>query len=93
MSMLEELYYGNIHPAEKHIKKGGEYQKLNQQLMDTLDELMTMLNDEEKQLYEKAEDMAFNLKSISEKEYFIEGFCMGAQIMREIACFKSTNYV
>ncbi len=93
MSILEELYNGNLNPVEKHIKNGSKYQKLNKQLTESIDELMLLLNNEEKQLCEKIIDNVLELGCISEKERFIEGFRMGAQFMWEIIFFKSENYI
>ncbi len=93
MSALEELYNGNISPSEKFLKDGGEYKAINQKLTKYIDELMLHLNNEEKQLCEKIEDNIYKLSYISEKECFIEGFRLGAQIMWEILLYKSENYL
>lgn len=93
MSVLEDLYNGNINPSEKYIKNGSEYQMLNKQLMEAIDELMLLLNNEEKQRCEKIIDNILRLSCISEKEHFIEGLRIGAQMMWEIIHFKSENYI
>ncbi len=93
MSILEELYNGNINPLERYIKNGSEYQKLNNQLTECLDELMLLLDNRGKQLCEKIGDNIADLSCISEKECFIEGFCMGTQMMWEIMHFKSENFL
>ena len=92
MSILEELYDGNIRPFERYIKSDSEYQKLSNQLSEHLNTFMTLLNDKEKQLYEKIEAGFSDLNYISEKECFIEGFRIGVQIMWEVIHFKSKNY-
>lgn len=93
MTILEELYNGNIHPTEKHIKKGSTYQKINDQLAENLDKLMILLKDEEKCLFEKIEGDALQLGYISEKENFIDGSCLGAQMMLEIMSRKSEDFI
>lgn len=93
MCILEELYNGNINPSEKFLKDSGDYKKINQELNKHIDELMLHLNDEEKQLCKKIEDNIYKLDYISEKECFIEGFRLGAQIMREILEYESKNYI
>lgn len=45
MSMLEELFSGNICPAVNYAKKGGEYQRLISRLSDCVDRLLPLLND------------------------------------------------
>jgi len=93
MSILEELYNGNINPSEKYIKNGSAYQKLNKQLTEQIYELMTLLNNEEKLLFEKIGDNISALNYISEKERFIEGFRIGVHMMWEIIHFKSANFI
>lgn len=92
MTILEDLYYGNIQPWEKSIKKGSAYQKTDKQLSKYLDELMASLDQDQKTLCEKIADKICDLGDISEKERFMEGFCIGAQIMWEIVHFQSTNF-
>lgn len=53
MTILEELYNGNINPSSRFIKNDSEYQRVNHQLTEYLDKLMMSLDDDEKQLYEK----------------------------------------
>ncbi len=92
MSILEEFYYGNINPSSKFVKKGSEYQKLNKELIDISDKLTATLNDEEMQLYEKIEDIIYELEHISEKEYYIDGFCTATQLILDIMNFRSANF-
>ena len=92
MSILEELYNGNINPSEKYVKNGSAHQKLSKQLMEHIDELMALLNDGEKQLCEKIGDVVSELNYLSEKECFIEGFRTGAQIAWVIIHYESANY-
>ena len=92
MAILEELYNGNINPSDRYIKKGSDYQKINNQFTEYIDELMLSLNDKEKQLCDKIGDSMVSLCSIAEKECFIEGFCMGVKLTLEISNYKSTNF-
>lgn len=92
MTILEELYNGNVNPLARFIKDESEYQKLNHQVSEYIDKLMVSLNDEEKQLYEKIADGICGMGYISEKETFIEGFRLGAQMMLEVISYKSENF-
>lgn len=84
MSILEQLYDGNICPMEKCIKKDGEYYEINQRLASDIDKLMEQLNNGQKKLYEEIHESITKLSSISEKEIFIDGLRTGAQIVLEI---------
>ena len=67
MSVLDDLYNGNINPSGKYIKKNSEYQKLNIELMEIIDEFMLHLDEKEKQLCEAIEKHVYELCYISEK--------------------------
>ncbi|MBQ6819175.1 MAG: hypothetical protein IJP35_06175 [Clostridia bacterium] len=45
MSILDELYYGNIDPSARMIRKGSAYQKCNSELVDSIDKLKCLLDD------------------------------------------------
>lgn len=92
MSTLEDFYYGNINPSSKFVKKGSEYKKLNKELIEYTDKLTALLNDEEKELYKKIERINYELEHISEKEYYIDGFCTATQLIIDIMNFKSANF-
>lgn len=74
--------FGN--PIERYIKKGSEYYKLNSFITENEDKLFEKISKEEKVLYENILQSRFEQEGISERETFIEGFRLGAQIMLEI---------
>lgn len=84
MSILEELYNGNISPIERFIKDGSEYSKLFNSVNENEDRLFEHLSREQKALYESIAESKGMLEGISEKEIFIDGFRLGARIMLEI---------
>ena len=84
MTILEEIYSGNIVPAEKFVKKGGEYAELLNILAECSDKLAVKLDGTERTLWEKATQAERSIEAISDKESFIDGFCLGARIMLEI---------
>lgn len=88
----EELYNGNINPSCKFIKSGSEYQKLNSQLAELIDELDQALNNSEKHLLEKISDTLCRMTYISQKECYIDGFRSGAQLMLEITSSESDSF-
>ena len=65
---------------------------MNKELLKNIEELLPLLNSEEKQLYEKiCEDVA-KLNYMAEKDSFIEGFCIGVKVMNEVYTFKSESF-
>lgn len=93
MSILEELYNGNIDPSEKYMKKGGAYQETHCILTEQIDALSATLNDSQKELLQKIEDTEAELRYLSEKSRFMEGFCLGAQLQNEILRWENSPYV
>lgn len=93
MSILEELYHGNINPSELHIKKGSEYQKVSKQFAEKAEKLLVSLNKEEAALFESILDDHTSLSYISEKDRFAEGFRIGALLMWEIMNYESQNFI
>lgn len=84
MSILEELYNGNINPVERFVKKESEYQRISRDISKRQDSLYKTLTQEEREIYEDIFENNYKLEYISEKEGFIQGFRLGAKIMLEI---------
>lgn len=83
MSILEELWYGNIDPIEA-IGSGGSYYKELMGLMAKNREKITEKLDEEMQeVLETYDDNIREMDAISEKEAFIYGFRLGMQFAAE----------
>lgn len=93
MSILEDLFDGNINPAEKYIKKDSDCYKLNEQLNKYTDDLISSLTEEEKKLFEKIEDTIYNINRIYEKEFFAQGFRLGTQIIYEALNYESSDFI
>ena len=84
MSALEDLYFGNCHAFDKYIKKGSEYERLANTMMHLEEQLLQRLSAKDKEVYEQFFELRFSQELIAEKEMFIDGFRLGAQIALEI---------
>ncbi len=93
MSVLEELYNGNINPSEKFIKRGSEYHKLNVELIEQIEEFTKNLNEAQNKAYEEIIEKIYNLNAIIEHERFEDGFCLGAKLILEIIGYESKNLI
>ncbi len=71
MTTLANLYYGNIDPANKYIKRGSEYFKLLNLSVRNEDKLVPTLSKEQKVIFEKYKDCINEMTGIAEKEAFI----------------------
>ena len=83
MTTLENLYYGNIVPADKDIRRGSEYSKLLNLSVRNEEKLLPTLSKEQKVIFEKYKDCVIEMNSISEKEVFIQGVKLGIKIIAE----------
>ena len=92
MTTLENLYYGNIFPADKDIKRGSEYSKLINLSLRNEDKLVLTLSKEQKVIFEKYKDCITEMTSIAEKEAFIQGVKLGLKITAETFLTDSYNF-
>ena len=82
MATLEDLYYGNIVPADRGIK-GSEYAQLLHLAARNEEKLSATLTEEQKNLFEKYKDCTMDMCGIAEKEAFVEGVKLGIKIVVE----------
>ena len=92
MTTLENLYYGNIFPANKEIKYGSEYSKLLNLSVRNEEKLVPTLSKEQKVIFEKYKDCIIELTGIVEKEAFLQGIKLGIKITAESFLTDSQNF-
>ena len=83
MDTIKELYYGNIHPYEREIKKDSEIDRLAKLLLRHVTELRKTLNDSETELLGILKDAWSELTCLNECENFINGFRLGVRLTAE----------
>ncbi len=59
MTTLENLYYGNIVPSDKDVRRGGEYSKLLNLSVRNEEKLMPTLSKEQKVIFEKVQGLCY----------------------------------
>ena len=84
MTTLEDLYYGNISPHERYIKRGTRVDKLVKLICKNEEELNAGLTEKQKETFEKFKDCASELSCITEREAFSLGFILATRIMAEV---------
>ena len=89
MNILEALWFGNISPWERPFKKDSAYAELLALVIRHQDDLLSRLNDEEKEIFEKYSECSNEMHDLTEREAFVKGFTIGAQIV--IAVLTDTN--
>lgn len=84
MNIIEELWYGNISPCERDVKKDSEYAELLEQIVRQEEKLQKQLNGEEKEILEKFTECMGEMYGMAEREAFTRGFVFGARIIIEV---------
>ena len=83
-SILEELFYGNICPNTDGRSHDKETKQLMGYIADHHDNLLSTLNDQQKELLEKFDDCYNELTDINEREIFSYAFKLGMRIAIEV---------
>lgn len=84
MKILEELWYGNIEPAEYDITSCKEYQKIIQQMSKSEEELRSILTDEQRKVLDRHMDNVQRFMVVTECLLFQNSFKLGARMMLEV---------
>ena len=92
-SILEELFYGNICPNTDCRSRDKETKQLMGYIADHHDNLLSTLNDQQKEILEKFDDCYNELIDINEREIFTYAFKLGARIMLAVMYEPSENTI
>ena len=84
MNILEDLWFGNISPWEQLFKRDSAYAELLALVVRHQEDLLSRLNDEEKEIFEKFADCTTEMHDLNERETFVKGFTLGAKIIIEV---------
>lgn len=82
--MIRELWYGNINPSENFFSETPNEKRTRRNLEECTDKFEALLSKELMELFEKREDLAADMRSATETNIFIKGFCLGARMMIEV---------
>ena len=82
-NILEELWYGNIHPQEQSADHNREVKNLIGLMGKNRDKLSDTLTDEQKETLEKYDDCVNEMNGIIEREIFAYAFRLGGRLMLE----------
>ena len=83
-SILEELFYGNICPNTDCRSQDKETKQLMGYIADHHDNLLSTLNEQQKEILEKFDDCYNELIDINEREIFSYAFRLGARLMLSV---------
>ena len=84
MTTLEDLYYGNISPHERYIKRGTRVDKLVKLICKNEEELNSGLTEKQKETFEKFKDCQSEICDLTARQAFTDGFILATRIMVEV---------
>ena len=84
MSILEELWYGNIEPADYDASPSKEYKELLQLISRNEDKLLATMTDAQKELFSRYTDCVREYQTMAECLLFQNCFRLGARMMLEV---------
>ena len=91
MRLIEDLFYGNICPCEKHLTRGSEYLQLLNLAVKNEEKFSAILSPQQKEMFEKLKDCMTDMNNKLEKESFIDGFRLGVMLVAEAIYDKSAD--
>jgi hypothetical protein len=83
MTLLEDLWYGNIDPHEAILTGSKRYKHLLSLMARNRDELNETLTEKQSETLEKYDEAVNEMHSLAEVEAFSHGFRLGVRLMIE----------
>ena len=83
MTLLEDLWYGNVNPHEAILTENRRYKYLLSLMRRNRDELSQTLTDKQLETLEKYDEATNEMHSLADVEAFSFGFRLGIRLMIE----------
>ena len=84
MTLLEDLWYGNVNPHETILTENRRYKHLLSLMGRNREELSETLSDKQLETLEKYDEAMNEMHSVAEVEAFSCGFRIGVRLMIEV---------
>ena len=84
MLVLEQLWRGNISPADRFVKRGSEYQRISTAYCELIDKLLEGFQPEAKEQWEASEELRRQMTTTEQEDAFVCGFRLGARTMLDV---------
>ena len=81
MTVLEDLWYGNLHPVEEFLANNKEYKGLLRIVAKNREKLENSLSSEQAELFEKYYNATNEMNSVSETAAFKFGFNIATKLL------------
>ena len=91
MTVLEDLWYGNINPHETYLNGNCRFKHLLSLMGKNRDNLSDTFTEQQKEILAKYDDAVNEMHSLAEVEAFSYGFRLGVRLMMESVTRKVTS--
>lgn len=85
MNILEEMWYGNLDPAEYDACPDEEYKEVVRLISRNEEKLLATMTDAQKDLFSRYQDCVREYQAMAECMLFQNSFRLGVRIMIEVA--------
>ena len=91
MTILEDLWYGNINPHETFLIPNRQFKHLLSLMGKNRDKLSNTLTDQQKATLASYDDTVNEMHALAEQAAFRYGFALGVRLMMESASIQLTT--
>ena len=84
MNIIEDLYYGNISPCERDMKRGSRMDKLVKLICKNEESLMSTFTEQQKETFERFKDCQSEICDLTARRAFTDEFIPATRIMVEV---------
>ncbi|MBR7062375.1 MAG: hypothetical protein IKI42_05015 [Clostridia bacterium] len=91
MTILEDLWYGNINPHETFLIQNRQFKHLLSLMGKNRDKLSDTLTDQQKATLANYDDAINEMHSLAEQSAFQYGFSLGVRLMMESVSIQLTT--
>ena len=91
MTILEDLWYGNINPHETFLIQNRQFKHLLSLMVKNRDKLSDTLTDQQKATLANYDDAINEMHSLTEQAAFRYGFSLGVRLMTESVSIQLTT--
>ena len=91
MTILEDLWYGNINPHETFLIQNRQFKHLLSLMGKNRDKLSDTLTDQQKATLANYDDAINEMHSLTEQAAFQYGFSLGVRLMTESVSIQTTT--
>ena len=92
MTVLEDLWYGNINPHETYLNGNCRFKHLLSLMGKNRDNLSDTLTEQQKEILAKYDDAINEMHSVAEEAAFQCGFSLGVRLMMEGVSINLTTF-